>query len=206
MPPVFVKIDGVTNADDALLAIAMGADAVGFVFAESPRQISPEIARAIVDRLPRHVLAVGVFVNEAPPRVVEAVRVANVGAAQLHGTETAADTCWIRERIPMVVKAFAAGDAALHGAADYCADAVIVDSPAGGGSGTAYDWAIARRVPSDVRLILAGGLTAENVSDAILAVRPWGVDVSSGVESSPGRKDRAKLRSFITAAKSALPA
>jgi phosphoribosylanthranilate isomerase len=202
---VFVKIDGVTTEEDALLAAAVGADAVGFVFAPSPRQVAPHLVRDVARRLPADLITVGVFVDDTPQRVVETVHTAGLRAAQLHGDETAEDTRWIRERVGMVLKAFAAGDPALPRAADYGADAVIVDNPIGGGSGQTYDWSLAQHAPPGIRVILAGGLTPENVSDAIVAVRPWGVDVSSGVESAPGRKDARKLRAFVAAAKSALP-
>ena len=132
------------------------------------------------------------------------MKLCRLGVAQLHGSESAEDARWIRSQVGTVFKAFPAGSPELAQAADYGAEAVIVDSPVGGGSGQAYDWSLARSDLPDVRLILAGGLTPENVADAVRAVRPWGVDVSSGVESSPGRKDHAKLHAFVTAAKSAL--
>ena len=201
---MFVKIDGVTCEEDALVAGSAGADAVGFVFAESPRQMDPGAARDVAATLPDGLLTVGVFVNESPERVVQIVKLAGLLAAQLHGSETPEDTRWIKEQVGTVFKAFAADSPGLARAADYGADAVIVDSPVGGGSGQAYDWSLAEDVPPDVRLILAGGLTPDNVADAVRAVRPWGVEVSSGVESSPGRKDAAKVHAFVTAAKSAL--
>jgi phosphoribosylanthranilate isomerase len=198
---VFVKVDGVTTEEDALLAVAMGADAVGFIFAPSPRQVAAQVVSAIVRRLPQDVLTLGVFVNEAPQRVVDLVRTAGLQAAQLHGHESADETRWVRQRVGIVLKAFPAGDSAVRRAAEYDVDAVIIDNPGGGGSGEAYDWSLAEDVPDGVRLVLAGGLTPENVADAIAGVRPWGVDVSSGVESSPGRKDPGKLRAFIANAK-----
>lgn len=202
---MFVKIDGVTTEEDALLAVAMGADAVGFVFAPSPRQVAAQAVRDIVRRLPHDVLTLGVFVDEAPQRVVELVHQAGLRAAQLHGHESPEDTRWVRDRVGIVLKAFAAGDPAVRRAGDYAADAVIVDNPRGGGSGEAYDWSLAEDVPAGVRLVLAGGLDPDNVADAIAAVHPWGVDVSSGVESAPGRKDPRKLRAFIANAKAAAP-
>lgn len=200
---MFVKVDGVTTEEDALLAVAMGADAVGFIFAPSPRQVQPVVVRDIVKRLPPEVLTLGVFVNETPQRVVDAIHFAGLRAAQLHGHESAEETRWVRERVPVVLKAFAAGNPAVRRAADYGADAIVVDNPRGGGTGQVFDWSLAEDVPAGIRLILAGGLTPDNVADAIAAVHPWGVDVSSGVEASPGRKDATKLRRFVQAVRAA---
>lgn len=199
---MFVKICGITNEEDALLAIAMGADAVGFVFAPSTRQIAPQIVRDIVRRLPPEVLTVGVFRDELPARVVEIVGQVGLRVAQLHGRETPDQTRWVKERVPVVFRAFAAGDPAVAKADLYGADVILVDgvSP---GSGEVFDWALAGEIPGSQRLMLAGGLTPENVFGAIHRVHPWGVDVSSGVEAKPGRKDPRKLRAFIAAARSA---
>jgi phosphoribosylanthranilate isomerase len=202
---VFVKICGITSEEDALLAVAMGADAVGFMFAPSPRQIGTGLAADIVKRLPTEVLTVGVFRDEAPQRVVDIVNTTGLRAAQLHGHESAEQCQWVRERVPFVIQAFAAGDQAVRRAADYGADAVLVDGPAPG-SGQIFDWALAEDVPDGLRLMLAGGLTAENVGDAISRIRPWGVDVSTGVEQAPGRKDARKLRAFVAAARAAAAA
>jgi phosphoribosylanthranilate isomerase len=201
---VFVKICGVTREDDALLAVALGADAVGFVFAPSPRQISPIAARDIARRLPPEVLTVGVFRDEVPKRVVSICFDAGLRAAQLHGRETAEDTRWVRARVPVVLKAFPAGDPRLDRADDYGADAIIVDSHAPG-TGHVFDWSLAEGAPIGRRVILAGGLTPANVAEAVERVRPWGVDVATGVESSPGRKDPVLLRDFIRAARAAEP-
>jgi phosphoribosylanthranilate isomerase len=201
---VFVKICGVTSEEDALLAVAMGADAVGFVFAPSPRQIAPRKAADIVKRLPTEIVTVGVFRDETRQRVVDTVHHTGLRAAQLHGRETPGDSHWIRQRVPLVIKAFAAGDPELDVADDFGADAILVDS-ATPGSGDVFDWSLAEGAPSNRRVILAGGLTPANVADAIRVVRPWGVDVSSGVESSPGHKDARKMRSFVEAAKTAEP-
>jgi phosphoribosylanthranilate isomerase len=201
---VFVKICGITREDDALLAVALGADAVGFVFAPSPRQISITQARDIARRLPPEMLTVGVFRDEVPKRVVSICFDAGLRAAQLHGRETIEDTRWVRARLPVVLKAFPAGDPRLDHADDYGADAVMVDSHAPG-SGEVFDWSLAEGAPVGRRVILAGGLTPSNVADAVGRVRPWGVDVATGVESSPGRKDPVKLRDFIRAARAAEP-
>jgi phosphoribosylanthranilate isomerase len=197
---VFVKIEGMTNEADALLAVAMGADAVGFVFAPSPRQIAPGIASDIVKRLPPEIMTVGVFRDEAPARVVEIVNTVGLRAAQLHGHETADQARWVRERVPFLFQAFPAGAPAVARAADYGADVIILDAPSPG-SGQIFDWTLAE-VPDGLRLMLAGGLTPDNVIEAIARVHPWGVDVASGVEKSPGIKDPVKVRAFIKAAKS----
>lgn len=202
---MFVKICGITSEEDALLAVAMGADAVGFVFAPSPRQIAPARAADIVKRLPPEILTVGVFRDEAPQRVVDLVNASGLRAAQLHGHENADDTVWVRSRVPVVIKAFPGGDPELANAPAYGADVVLLDS-ASPGSGRVFDWSLAEGAPSGLRILLAGGLTPDNVAEAIVRVRPWGVDVSTGVETAPGVKDPTLVRRFIKAARAAEPA
>lgn len=202
---MFVKICGLTTEDDALLAVAMGADAVGFIFAPSPRQVSASAVADIVKRLPNDVITVGVFRDEAPERVVETVHRAGLRGAQLHGHETRETTWWVGERVPFVIKAFVAGDRGVADASGYRASAVLLDAP-DPGSGRVFDWRLADGVPDRTRLIMAGGLNADNVATAIATGHPWGVDVSTGVESSPGRKDPRKLRAFIANAKAAFEA
>lgn len=197
---MFVKVCGITSEEDALLAVAMGADAVGFVFAPSPRQIAAQRAAEIVRRLPAEIVTVGVFRDETRQRVVDTVHKAGLRAAQLHGRETAEVSRWVRARLPLVIKAFPAGDPQLERADDFNADAILVDSHTPG-SGEVFDWSLAEGAPTHRKVILAGGLTPDNVGDAIRQVRPWGVDVSTGVESSPGRKDARKLRAFVQAAR-----
>jgi phosphoribosylanthranilate isomerase len=201
---MFVKICGITNEDDALLAVALGADAVGFVFAPSTRQIAPALARDIARRLPPEVMTVGVFRDETPERVVEIIHTAGLRAAQLHGHETAETTRYVAARVPFVIQAFAAGDPLLERASSYGANAILVDSPEPG-SGHVFDWALAEGAPLGMRVLLAGGLTPDNVAIAIRAVRPWGVDVSTGVEAGPGRKDPRKLKAFMEAARASAP-
>jgi phosphoribosylanthranilate isomerase len=197
---VFVKICGITNEDDALLAVALGADALGFVFAPSRRQVNAETARDILKRVPREVLTVGVFRNDTPAHVVDVAARTGLHAVQLHGSEPRSEVQWVRERVRFVIQAFTAGDPALAAAANSPADVILVDSP-DPGSGRVFDWRLAEGAPSGVRILLAGGLTPHNVGEAIRLVRPWGVDVSSGVEVAPGRKDPRKLRLFIEAAR-----
>jgi phosphoribosylanthranilate isomerase len=199
---MFVKICGITNEDDGLLSVALGADAIGFIFAPSTRQLQPVRARDIVRRLPPEVLTVGVFRDESRQRVVDLVNQVGLKCAQLHGHESAADTLWVREHVPFVIKAFVAGDPRLDQFDDYGADVALIDSQTPG-SGRVFDWSLAEGAPQHRRVLLAGGLTPDNVSAAVRRVRPWGVDVSTGVERGPGNKDPIKLREFIERAKAA---
>ena len=199
---MFVKICGTTSEEDALLAVAMGADAVGFVFAPSPRQVAPGLVADIVKRLPPEILTVGVFRNEHPERGVEVCNAAGLKAAQLHGRETPEQARWVRARLRWVIQAFPAGDAAVTRAGEYGVDAVLLDNPTPG-SGEVFDWKLAGEAPTGTRLIIAGGLTPDNVAAAVAAVQPWGVDAVSGVEKDPGHKDPVKLRAFVSAARAA---
>jgi len=199
---VLVKICGITSEADALLAVGLGADAIGFVFAPSPRQVAAQAVRRIVDRVPPEILTVGVFRNEAPTRVVEIVNGIGLRAAQLHGDESPDDTRWVAERVAMTIKAFPAGHRNIARIDDYGADAVLVDA-ASPGSGQVFDWRLAEGVVDPSRLIVSGGLGPDNVADAIAHLRPLGVDVSTGVESEPGRKDPRKVRAFVRAARRA---
>jgi phosphoribosylanthranilate isomerase len=200
---VFVKVCGTTSEEDALLAVAMGADAVGFIFAPSARQVAPALAGDIAKRLPSEVLTVGVFRDQSPQRVVEIMEATGLRAAQLHGRETPEQAIWIRRRVRVVIKVFSAGDPAVTDAASYGADIVMLDSEKTGSPGQVFDWRLAERVPAGQRLLLAGGLGPDNVADAIAQVNPWGVDAVSGLEREPGKKDPRKLRAFIAAAKGA---
>ena len=199
---VFVKICGITNSEDALLAAGLGADAVGMIFAASQRRINPEEARDIVRRLPPEVLSVGVFRNERPQRVVDTVNTIGLRAVQLHGSESPEDTKWIGERVPAVIKAFSIKDPMLTSGADYGPHRVLVDSPIPG-SGEVFDWTELERATAGRPYILAGGLDPLNVGEAIKLLEPWGVDVATGVEASPGRKDPSKVRRFLAAARAA---
>jgi phosphoribosylanthranilate isomerase len=171
------------------------------IFAASSRRITAGEARDIVRRLPPEVMAVGVFRNERRERVAETTNSIGLRAVQLHGNESPEDTQWLAGHVPMVIKAFAATDPALSRAADYGAHRLLIDS-ATPGSGELFDWAVLEQAPLNRSFILAGGLDPSNVADAIRAVEPWGVDVATGVEASPGKKDPAKLRQFIAAARS----
>ena len=199
---MFIKICGTTCEDDALLSVALGADAVGFVFAPSPRQIAPQIAGDIVKRLPPEIVTVGVFQDEPPERVLSIAHLAGVRAVQLHGHEPPTTARWLNSRLPMVIQAFAAGDARVRQAADYEAHVILLDAP-NPGSGKVFDWSLAAELPAGQRLMIAGGLNSTNVAAAIASTRPWGVDAVSGVEREPGRKDPIKLREFIAEARRA---
>jgi phosphoribosylanthranilate isomerase len=163
---MWIRICGVTNEEDALLAVALGADALGFVFAPgSPRQVNPETVGEILHRLPSGVITVGVFRDETKERVVELVNTLGLGGAQLHGREPLSDVRWIRKRVPFVIQAFGAADPALAAVGNGPVDIVLVDAKEPG-SGSAFDWALADVVPPGAPP-LAGGLNGENVAQAI---------------------------------------
>ena len=202
---MFIKICGITNEQDALLAVALGADALGFIFAPSPRQVAPQRVKEIVRRLPQNVLTVGVFRDEHPQRVIGMVRESGVVGAQLHGHESPANVAEVMVEINWVVKSVVAGSIEAQRADEYLTNLILVDSPSPG-SGLAYDRDLISQIPSTVRVLLAGGLTDENVGATIFQVAPWGVDVSSGVEKSHGYKDPIKLKRFIENARAAFDA
>jgi len=199
---VLVKICGTTSEEDALLAVAMGAEALGFVFAPSARQMRPQDVADIVKRLPPEVLTIGVFKDDVPERIIHIVRSTGLKGAQIHGSFTADDAVAVRRAIFHTLVAFPAGDPRVQEAHAYEPYAVVLDGARPGG-GQVFDWTLAEEVPGDLKLIVAGGLTTDNVVDVIRTVHPWGVDVVTGVESSPGRKDPVKLRAFIAKAHAA---
>jgi phosphoribosylanthranilate isomerase len=202
MTSLFVKVCGITTEEDALLAVAMDADALGFVFAPSQRQVRPQVVADIVKRLPPEILTVGVFKDELPERVISIVRSTGLKAAQIHGSFTTEGATAVRRALFHTIVAFAAGDPRVPDAEAYEPYAVHLDS-ARPGSGKVFDWTLVSQVPAGLRLIVAGGLDPDNVGDVIRATRPWGVDVSTGVEASPGRKDPVKLHTFIANAREA---
>jgi phosphoribosylanthranilate isomerase len=201
-----VKVCGICRPEDAQLAVDLGASAIGFVFWRgSPRYIEPGRARAIAAALPDRVLAVGVFVDQPPADVIEIAGTVGLGAIQLHGNERLEDFAGLPQR---VIKAVAVGDAFEASIVDALPDGVTVlldahDPIRRGGTGRTIDWTIAAAIAERRDTILSGGLNALNVAEAVLRVRPRMVDVSSGVEGTPGRKDPAKLREFFSAVQSA---
>jgi phosphoribosylanthranilate isomerase len=199
-----VKVCGITNLEDALASLDAGADMLGFNFyARSPRYVTPAEARKIIERLPEGATCVGVFVNEPAPAEVERIaREAGLGAAQLHGDETpeyCQSLCGLN-----TIKALRVGtDYNVETAAAFDTDAVLLDAyvaGARGGTGHIFDWSLASQTRERVaRLFLAGGLNPDNVAAAVAAVRPYAVDVCSGVETSPGRKSAELMRRFVKA-------
>lgn len=201
-----VKICGITNLEDALHAIACGADALGFVFFPgSPRFVDPDRARQIIAELPPFVTTVGLFVNEPPARIREMVDFCGLNTVQLHGDEEPDQCCYPPCRVIKALRLKAEMDESFF--ASFPASALLLDAYVPdkfGGTGHRCDWEKAAAVASSHRVILAGGLTPDNVAEAVQQVHPYGVDVSSGVEEKPGKKDPEKVARFIRMAKEAL--
>jgi phosphoribosylanthranilate isomerase len=218
----WIKICGTTNLEDALTACDAGADALGFVFADSPRRIDPKLAAEIIRKLPEKVEKVGVFVNERSGRIREIVKQAALTAVQLHGNESGefAEKLFadMQEDRPRLYRAltmstmFSAANATASLRAQRAKplfDALLVDSGSsrGGGTGLTFDWDRAQPfivgLKKTGKVIVAGGLTPQNVARAIQMFQPWGVDVASGVEAEPGKKDPEKVRALVKAVREA---
>jgi len=198
-PRIKIKVCGTTNLKDALFAVESGADAIGFIFyKKSPRYILQKDAKDIVAKLPPFVETVGVFVNETSDRVNRIAEQCKLTAIQLHGDESPAFCRRIKRR---VIKAFRVKDTnSFKGMADYDVSGFLLDSyneESKGGTGKTFDWNLALRAKKQGPIILAGGLNPYNVYTAIHRVKPYGVDVCSGVEKSPGIKDSVKIDEFI---------
>ena len=199
---VMVKVCGMTSLDDALAAVEEGADAVGFILAPSPRRISLRAARAICGELPSGVLKIGVFVDEDPDLIRYAMDFCGLDMVQLHGTESEDR---VRPWGDRAIKGVAIGRDPLPGVDAYRDAVLLLDTGIPGrrgGTGRTFDWGLVVPLARQRRIILAGGLDPGNVRRAIDRVRPWGVDVCSGIEERPGRKDHDRLRCFISRAKS----
>jgi phosphoribosylanthranilate isomerase len=206
----FIKICGITNLDDALAAVDAGADALGFNFYKpSPRYVTPEAAREIIDQLPPSILTVGVFVNEDSPQSVKDIaQRAAVAAIQLHGDESAKYCQQLSGHF--VIKALSAGpDFDTQRARDYNVEAILLDTKDDalrGGTGRVFDWSIAQEVNRAVpKLFLAGGLGVQNIEQAIISVDPYGVDACSKLEESPGKKNHERMRAFVKTVRSVKP-
>jgi phosphoribosylanthranilate isomerase len=214
---LWIKICANTSLGDALMAAEAGADAVGFVFAPSPRRVTAEQAAQIVRQLPAVIEKIGVFVDAGFDEIAATVEVAGLTGVQLHFEAPTALAAQLREKFGAKLRILgvvhfdsAAVERVAAIAGDEHIDALLVDSrtaAAVGGTGQAYDWDAAHRLifgaDAKMKFIAAGGLTPENVAEAIAALRPWGVDVVSGVEAAPGRKDPAKVRAFVDRARAA---
>jgi phosphoribosylanthranilate isomerase len=200
-----VKICGITNAGDARVAADAGADAVGLIFAESPRRVSIEEARRISKVLPENIIRVGVFVDEKPAEVLTISREVGLDLAQLHGDETPEAVTAVWEGGVKVMKAIRVSDASSLQALDrYEADLILLDSyskKARGGTGERFDWGLANSLTGRDNIVVSGGLGPENVREAIEFFEPYGVDASSALEDEPGRKNGERVRRFVLAAR-----
>jgi phosphoribosylanthranilate isomerase len=199
-----VKICGITNVDDALLAADAGADALGFIFVENtPRYVTPDAAAAIIAELPAFVTPVGVFWDHPTGHVKAVSETCGLAALQFHGVETA--EALAEHRLPTIKTIKVAAPDDLPRMAAYPSSTVLLDSPARWSEGEArapISWEVARTAAAQRRIVLAAGLTPDNVALAVRVVQPYGVDVNSGVEARPGRKDPDRVRRFIAAARS----
>jgi len=198
---VKIKVCGITNAEDASMAVQLGADALGFIFAKSPRRIRPEKARNIIQKMPPFVTTVGVFVDQDLGTIRKIMGLCGLDMVQLHGDETPA---FCRKLAPHAVKAFRLKDAlSLKPMASYRGKvrALLLDTfqeGVAGGTGATFDWSLAREaVGLGMPVILSGGLGPSNIQQAVRMVKPYAVDVNSGIEKSPGKKDPALTRDLM---------
>ncbi len=202
---VRVKVCGITTLNDARTAATFGADAIGLVFAESPRKVSIEEAREIAAALPDGVLKVGVFVNEEPEEVLRIAREVGLDYAQLHGDEGPEVVEEVRGGGLKVMKALRVrGAGSLEAMDDYAADLFLLDAwseKARGGTGERFDWGVAKSLSGRGNIVVSGGLSPGNVREAIRLFEPYGVDASSSLEDAPGKKNKERVRRFVVAAK-----
>ena len=200
-----VKICGITNPGDARVAADAGADAVGFIFADSPRYVDAEEARRISIALPANVIKVGVFVDEEPAEILRISREVGLDLTQLHGDETPEAVTAVREAGVKVMKALRVKSAAsLYALDEYEADLFLLDAHsarARGGTGERFDWGVAKSLKGRDNIVVSGGLGPENVREAVEFFEPFGVDASSSLEDGPGRKNDELVRRFVLAAK-----
>lgn len=202
---VFTKVCGITNVGDARVAADAGADAVGLIFAESPRRVSLDEARKVAIALPDDVVKVGVFVDAGVAEVLEVAREVGLDLAQLHGDESPETVAAIRGAGLSIMKALRVRNAeALAQIECYEAALFLLDAwsaRARGGTGERFDWDLAKTLKGRGNIVVSGGLTPANVRDAIEFFEPYGVDASSSLEVAPGRKDDERVRRFVSAAK-----
>ena len=202
---IYVKVCGITTPKDALTAADSGADAIGLVFAESPRRLSAEEARTTAAVLPESVLKVGVFVNEELAEVLRVAAEVGLDYAQLHGDESPETVAAVRESGLKVIKALRVRDAgSLEAMGEYGADLFLLDAYSAkvrGGTGKRFDWELAKSLEGRDNILISGGLTPENVREAIRFFEPYGVDASSSLEEAPGKKNKELVRRFVSAAK-----
>ena len=202
-----VKICGITNLADAVFAADNGADVLGFIFAKSPRRVEEKTAAKIARALGERVATVGVFVDESPERMLRIAGDCGLTMLQLHGRETNAVVRRMQKSGFQVLKAFRMGeDAGLPELSENPADAFLLDTSSGGrfgGTGKTFDWELLKKKTFHRPWFVSGGLDAQNVKKLLSMVRPYGVDVSSGVESAPGKKNHQLVKEFIQHAKSA---
>jgi phosphoribosylanthranilate isomerase len=202
---VKVKVCGITSPEDARVAADAGADAIGLVFAESPRRVSAPQAREISAALPEGAAKVGVFVDEEPEEVLRIAREVGLDYAQLHGDETAEEVAAVREGGLKVIKALRVRDAgSLEAIGEYGADLLLLDAYSErmrGGTGERFDWGLAKWLKGYANILVSGGLSHENVREVVELFEPYGVDASSSLEDSPGKKNRDRVRRFVSAAK-----
>lgn len=199
-----VKICGITNLEDALISVKFGADALGFNFYQkSPRYITAEKALEIVEKLPKNVFKVGVFVNETLENIISIAEIAKLDAIQLHGEETPNFAQELKEKTDLeIIKAFRVSSVFKpEDVLQYQTDAVLLDAynpKEHGGTGETFDWSIAKEVKKIFpKMYLAGGLSPDNAANAIFEVKPFAVDVCSGIESIKGKKDKDKVEAFL---------
>jgi phosphoribosylanthranilate isomerase len=202
---VKVKVCGIKEPEDAVVAADAGADAIGLIFAESPRRVSVERAREIATALPGGVLKVGVFVNEEPHEVLRLAREVGLDYAQLHGDESPEEVAAVRGGGVGVIKALRVrNEEALAAVERYEADLFLLDAWSAklpGGTGVRFDWGLAKSLKGRDNIVVSGGLTPENVREAIEFFEPYGVDASSSLEARLGKKDGERVRRFVRAAK-----
>jgi phosphoribosylanthranilate isomerase len=199
---VFVKICGITHPSDASAAVTAGADAIGLNFVPTSRRcLDIEMARAILAVTPDHVMTVGVFRNHAADEILEITGALGLNAAQLHGDESPDVTAAVAAIVETVIKVVAPDNSAIRSLVDeHTADIFMLDAPSPGG-GVPFDWDLVGDLVTTHKILLAGGLRPDNVSEAVSRVRPWGVDVATGVEAATGRKDPEAIARFVAKAR-----